>query len=188
MILYNHVAYKMCQHEMDMAQYIPAGGNWKNIPEEITDNRLANIRDGGGRTTYYGRLTWDKPSYTINTFFNRVPNGCNLHPEQMRVMSTREAARFQSFPDDFIFVGKKVGIYKQIGNAVPPLLARMISTLIKPHLDNYNIVDLFAGCGGLSEGFIQNGFNLLAANEFDASVLKPISSTILSMQVKTSLS
>lgn len=54
----------------------------------------------------------------------------------------------------------------------PPLLARMISTLIKPHLDSYNIVDLFAGCGGLSEGFIQNGFNLLAANEFDESVFE----------------
>ena len=173
MKLYNHVAYKMCQHEVDMAQHIPAGGNWKDIPEKITDNRLANIRDGGGRTTYYGRLTWDKPSYTINTFFNRVPNGCNLHPEQMRVISTREAARFQSFPDDFVFIAKtKSGIYKQIGNAVPPLLARMISTLIKPYLDSYNIVDLFAGCGGLSEGFIQNGFKLLAANEFDASVFE----------------
>ncbi len=172
MILYNHVAYKMCQHEMDMAQHIPAGGNWKDIPNEITDNRLANIRKVGGRTTYYGRLKWDKPSYTINTFFNRVPNGCNLHPEQMRVMSTREAARFQSFPDDFVFVGKKASVYKQIGNAVPPLLARMISTLIKPHLNSYNVVDLFAGCGGLSEGFIQNGFKLLAANEFDASVFE----------------
>ena len=155
-----------------MARHIPAGGNWKDIPTEITDNRLANIRKSGGRTTYYGRLSWDKPSYTINTLFNRVPNGCNLHPEQMRVMSIREAARFQSFPDDFIFVGKKAGIHKQIGNAVPPLLARMVSTLIRPHLDSYNIVDLFAGCGGLSEGFIQNGFNLLAANEFDASVFE----------------
>ncbi len=172
MILYNHVAYKMCQHEMEMALHIPEGGNWKDIPEEITDNRLANIRKSGGRTTYYGRLRWDKPCYTINTFFNRVPNGCNLHPEQMRVISTREAARLQSFPDDFRFVGKKAGIYKQIGNAVPPLLARMVSSLIKPHLDSYNFVDLFAGCGGLSEGFIQNGFRLLAANEFDSNVFE----------------
>ena len=173
MILYNHVSYKMCQHEVDMAQYIPEGGNWQDIPLEITDKRLERIRLGGsGRTTYYGRLRWDKPSYTINTFFNRVPNGCNLHPDQMRVISTREAARFQSFPDDFIFVGKKAGIYKQIGNAVPPLLARMISTLIKPHLSGYNIVDLFAGCGGLSEGFIQNGYSLLAANEYDNSVFE----------------
>jgi len=170
MKIYNHVAYKMCQHEMDMAIHIPEGGNWKNIPIDITDNRLAGIREGGGRTTYYGRLKWDKPSYTINTFLNRVPNGCNLHPEQMRVMSIREAARFQSFPDDFVFVGKPAGIYKQIGNAVPPLLARFVSTLIKPYLSSYNIVDLFAGCGGLSEGFIQNGFNLLAANEYDKNV------------------
>ncbi|UEA63007.1 DNA cytosine methyltransferase [Hoylesella buccalis] len=125
MKLYNHVAYKMCQHEVDMARHIPAGGNWKDIPEEITDNRLAKIRDSGGRTTYYGRLTWDKPSYTINTFFNRVPNGCNLHPDQMRVISTREAARLQSFPDDFVFISKtKSGIYKQIGNAVPPIIGK----------------------------------------------------------------
>lgn len=172
MILHNHVAYKMCQHEMDMALHIPAGGNWKDIPKDITDKRLASIREAGGRTTYYGRLKWEEPSFTINTFFNRVPNGCNLHPEQMRVLSIREAARFQSFPDDFVFVGKRGGIYKQIGNAVPPLLARFLSTLIKPHLDSYNIVDLFAGCGGLSEGFIQNGFKLLAANEFDTSVFE----------------
>lgn len=90
----------------------------------------------------------------------------------MRVMSIREAARFQSFPDDYIFVGKQSGIYKQIGNAVPPLLARFISTLLKPHLNSYNIVDLFAGCGGLSEGFIQNGFTLIAANDFDPNVFE----------------
>lgn len=172
MKIYNHTAYKMCQHEMDMAQYIPEGGNWKNIPVTISDKRLESIRLTGGRTTYYGRLKWDQPSYTISTFFNRVPNGCNLHPEQMRVMSIREAARFQSFPDDYIFVGKQSGIYKQIGNAVPPLLARFISTLLKPHLNSYNIVDLFAGCGGLSEGFIQNGFTLIAANDFDPNVFE----------------
>lgn len=171
MKLYNHVAFKMGQHEAEIASHIPEGGNWKDIPTSITDRRLEGIRATGGRTTYYGRLRWDKPSYTIATYYNRVGNGCNLHPSQNRVMSTREAARFQSFPDDFKFVGSKASIYKQIGNAVPPLLARYISTLIKPHLKSYNFIDLFAGCGGLSEGFLENGFNLLAVNEFDKNIM-----------------
>lgn len=160
----------MCEHEAEIAKHIKPGGNWKDIPLSITDARLEGIREGGGRTTYYGRLKWDAPSYTIATYFNRVPNGCNLHPEQCRVMSIREAARFQSFPDDFIFKGTQASIYKQIGNAVPPILAYYLSTLVKPHLPGLNFVDLFAGCGGLSEGFLMNGFNLLAANEFDKNI------------------
>lgn len=172
MILYNHVAYKLGPHEKEVASYIPEGGNWKDIPLSVTDKRLEGIRATGGRTTYYGRLNWNAPSYTIATYFNRVGNGCNLHPSQLRVMSTREAARLQSFPDDFIFVGSKASQYKQIGNAVPPLLARMVSMLIKPHLNSYNFVDLFAGCGGLSEGFLMNGYNLVAANELDKNIIQ----------------
>lgn len=160
----------MCEHEAEMAPHIKPGGNWKDIPLSITDARLESIRKSGGRTTYYGRLKWDAPSYTIATYFNRVPNGCNLHPEQCRVMSIREAARFQSFPDDFVFKGTQASIYKQIGNAVPPVLAYYLSTLVKPHLTGLNFVDLFAGCGGLSEGFLMNGFKLLAANEFDKNI------------------
>ena len=171
MKLYNHVAFKMGQREALIASYIHEGGNWQDIPLTYSDTRLDKIRETGGRTTYYGRMSWDKPSYTIATYFNRVGNGCNLHPEQNRVMSNREAARLQSFPDDFIFQGSNASQYKQIGNAVPPLLARMISGLIKPHLDSYNFVDLFAGCGGMSEGFIMNGFNLIAANEIDKSIM-----------------
>lgn len=171
MKLYNHVAFKMGQREALIASYIKEGGNWQDIPLSYSDTRLNNIRATGGRTTYYGRLAWDKPSYTIATYFNRVGNGCNLHPEQNRVMSNREAARFQSFPDDFIFQGSKASQYKQIGNAVPPLLARFVSSLIKPYLDSYNVVDLFAGCGGMSEGFIMNGFNLLAVNEVDKNIM-----------------
>lgn len=171
MKLYNHVAFKMGAHEATIAPHIPEGGNWQNIPLSIEDTRLKNIRATGGRTTYYGRLRWDKPSYTIATYFNRVGNGCNLHPEQNRVMSNREAARLQSFPDDFVFQGSKASQYKQIGNAVPPILARYVSSLIKPFLTSYNFVDLFAGCGGLSEGFIMNGFNLLAASEIDKNIM-----------------
>lgn len=171
MKLYNHTACKLCDHEAHLVTYIPQGGNWKDIPETVRDKRLDSIRATGGRTTYYGRLRWDKPSYTIATYFNRVPNGCNIHPEQNRILSNREAARLQSFPDNFVFKGTKVSQFKQIGNAVPPLLARYVSSLIKPHLESYNFVDLFAGCGGLSEGFIMNGFNLIAANEVDANIM-----------------
>ena len=172
MVLYNHIAHKIGNYALELAKHIPEGGNWKDIPLTISDRRLDGIRATGGRTTYYGRLRWEAPSYTIATYFNHVGNGCNLHPCQHRVISTREAARLQSFPDDFIFAGSKASQFKQIGNAVPPLLGRFVSTLIKPHLDSYNFVDLFAGCGGLSEGFIQNGFNLLAANEFDKNIMK----------------
>ncbi|MDE7389251.1 MAG: DNA (cytosine-5-)-methyltransferase [Muribaculaceae bacterium] len=171
MKIYNHVAFKMGQREALIASYIKEGGNWQDIPLSYSDTRLDKIRETGGRTTYYGRLAWDKPSYTIATYFNRVGNGCNLHPAQNRVMSNREAARLQSFPDDFIFQGSNASQYKQIGNAVPPLLARFVSSLIKPHLDSFNFVDLFAGCGGMSEGFIMNGFNLLAANEIDKNIM-----------------
>ena len=96
MKLYNHIAFKMGKHEAEIAPHIPEGGNWKDIPLTISDARLTNIRASGGRTTYYGRLSWDEPSYTIATYFNRVGNGCNLHPSQCRVMSNREAARLQS--------------------------------------------------------------------------------------------
>ena len=172
MILYNHITHKLGAYAQELAKYIPEGGNWKDIPLTLSDKRLDGIRATGGRTTYYGRLRWDASSYTITTYFNHVGNGCNLHPSQARVISIREAARLQSFPDDFIFVGSKASQFKQIGNAVPPLLSRFVSTLIKPYLNNFNFIDLFAGCGGLSEGFIQNGFNLLAVNEYDRNAIK----------------
>lgn len=167
MKLYNHIAAGFSDLEWEMVRHIPEGGNWQNIPECIPSQRLVQIRKSGGRTTYYGRLIYDKPSFTITTYFNRLGNGCNLHPNQDRVLSNREAARLQSFPDSFIFKGTKTSQYKQIGNAVPPLLARLISSLIKPHLENLTFIDLFAGAGGISEGFIMNGFELVSANEIE---------------------
>lgn len=167
MKLYNHIAAGFSDLEWEMVKHIPEGGNWQNIPESIPSQRLVQIRKSGGRTTYYGRLVYDKPSFTITTYFNRLGNGCNLHPTQDRVISNREAARLQSFRDSFIFKGTKTSQYKQIGNAVPPLLARFVSSLIKPHLNEFTFVDLFAGAGGMSEGFIMEGFELVAANEIE---------------------
>jgi DNA (cytosine-5)-methyltransferase 1 len=167
MKLYNHIAAGFSDLEWEMVKHIPEGGNWQNIPESVPSQRLVQIRKSGGRTTYYGRLVYDKPSFTITTYFNRLGNGCNLHPKQDRVLSNREAARLQSFRDSFIFKGTRTSQYKQIGNAVPPLLARLISDLIKPHLENLTFIDLFAGAGGISEGFVMNGFDLISANEIE---------------------
>lgn len=169
MKIYNHVAARMSALEMEMARHIPEGGNWQDIPEHIPSERLAQIRRSGGRTTYYGRMRRDRPSYTITTYFNRLGNGCNLLPWQDRVMSNREAARFQSFPDAYVFTGAKASQYKQIGNAVPPLLGLVISSIIKPHLSSLDFIDLFAGAGGLSQGFLMGGFNLVAASELEKS-------------------
>ncbi len=165
--LYNHIAPGLSKLEWEMAKHIPPGGNWKDIPENIPSQRLVQIRASGGRTTYYGRLLWEKPAYTITTYFNRLGNSSNLHPSQQRMISTREGARFQSFPDKFIFHGTKTSHYKQIGNAVPPLLARTIAATIAPHLENKTFIDLFAGAGGMSEGFGMCNFDLLGAIEIE---------------------
>lgn len=167
MKLYNHISPRLSDLEWEMIKHIPPGGNWQNIPENIPSKRLAQIRESGGRTTYYGRLENNKPSYTITTYFNRLGNGCNLHPTQNRIISIREGARFQSFKDHYVFYGSKTSQYKQIGNAVPPLLARAIAESLKPNLKNLTFLDLFAGAGGMSEGFVSEGFELLAANEIE---------------------
>jgi DNA (cytosine-5)-methyltransferase 1 len=83
-----------------------------------------------GGTDLFGRLWWDRPAVTIRTEFFKPEKGRYLHPEQHRPITHREAARFQSFPDDFQFEGTKIEIAKQIGNAVPPLLAASIANCI----------------------------------------------------------
>lgn len=174
MKLYNHIAPVLSKLEWEMAQHIPAGGNWKHIPENIPSQRLVQIRKNGGRTTYYGRLEWEKPAYTITTYFNRLGNSSNLHPEQQRMISTREGARLQSFSDKFIFFGTKTSQYKQIGNAVPPLLARIIAETLAPHLENKTHVDLFSGAGGMSEGFRMENFELLGALEIEKNYFETL--------------
>ncbi|HBE78099.1 MAG TPA: DNA (cytosine-5-)-methyltransferase [Firmicutes bacterium] len=99
----------------------------KRAPE-ITPKCWINKKSGG--TDLFGRLWWDKPAVTIRTEFFKPEKGRYLHPEQHRPITHREAARFQSFPDSFIFKGTKVEIAKQIGNAVPPLLAARIADIV----------------------------------------------------------
>jgi DNA (cytosine-5)-methyltransferase 1 len=89
------------------------------------------IRKTAGGTDLFGRLWWDRPAVTMRTEFFKPEKGRFLHPEQHRPITHREAARFQSFPDDFRFIGSKIEIAKQIGNAVPPLLAARIADVVR---------------------------------------------------------
>jgi DNA (cytosine-5)-methyltransferase 1 len=111
--------------DQELMNHIPPGGNYMNVPDEISTTRILNFKKTGGRTTTYGRLSKDNPSYTLNTHFNRLNVGCNIHYAKPRLISLREGLRIQSFPDSFkIYSKTKRNYYVQIGNAVPPLLAK----------------------------------------------------------------
>lgn len=99
---------------------ISANQNWKNLNEEIH-----SVHSGA-----YGRLDWNSPATTITTRFDTPSAGRYIHPVFDRTITPREAARIQSFPDEFVFYGTKTCICKQIGNAVPPRLAEFLARMI----------------------------------------------------------
>jgi DNA (cytosine-5)-methyltransferase 1 len=116
-----------------LARYkaVPAGGNrfdLQRVAPEITPQCW--IRKTSGGTDLFGRLWWHRPSVTIRTEFFKPEKGRYLHPTQHRPITHREAARLMGFPDDFVFVGTKTEIAKQIGNAVPPALAGAIAQMV----------------------------------------------------------
>lgn len=173
-MIYNHYAAKLSELDMMVVKCVPPGGNWKDIPESVPSQRLAQIRESykagkGSRSTYYGRLRPEMPAYTINTYFNRPGNGCNMHYEQDRTLSQREAARLQTFPDSFEFKGSLNAVNNQIGNAVPVLLAYQIAKQL-PFKGQF--VDLFCGAGGLALGFVWAGWKPIIANDIDKSAIE----------------
>jgi len=170
---YQHIEASLSAHDREVIDYIPQGGNWTSIPESVPSKRLEQIRamtkERGGlvRTSYYGRLRPDQPSYTIATYYNRPGNGTNIPPWEDRVLTSREAARLQSFPDWYIFASKETAVRKQIGNAVPPLLAYSLGQELLRQSGPL-CVDLFAGAGGLSLGLELAGAEVVGACDNDA--------------------
>jgi DNA (cytosine-5)-methyltransferase 1 len=109
--------------------------NYMDVPDEASTKRIMGFKKSGGRTTTYGRLQREKPTYTLNTHFNRINIGTNIHYDENRIITIREGLRFQSFPDNFeIASSTKRNYYLQVGNAVPPLLAQVIASAIKSKL------------------------------------------------------
>lgn len=118
--------------DREFVKFIPPGGNYTSIPDEISTKRIMSFKKSGGRTTTYGRLHPDKPAYTINTFFNRPNVGANYHHLDERLITVREALRIQSFPDHFTpFYSNQRSLHMQVGNAVPPMMARAVAESLK---------------------------------------------------------
>lgn len=116
--LQNYVS-RNADYVLERYSYIKQGENWQAIPEELMQNYTNRNNCHSG---IYRRLRADKPSVVISNYRKNML----IHPYQNRGLSVREAARLQSFPDDFIFHGKLSFIQQQIGNAVPPLLAKVV--------------------------------------------------------------
>lgn len=126
--LYNHIASKHKQIAIEKLMMIPPEKGKEFLPSEMLGNQKFK--------TTWGRLKWDTVSPTIDTRFDAASNGTNNHPFLHRAITPREAARIQSFDDNFVFIGSKVRIRKQIGNAVPPLMAKAIADQIFDTLNN----------------------------------------------------
>lgn len=168
-VVLNHCSFKLSDLDLEMIKNVPQGGNWKDIPAGTVSKskRLMQITQSGGRTTLYGRIDPDKPSYTISTYFSRPGNGTFVHPIHNRTITPREAARFQSFKDDYYFTGSKGKVSKQIGNAVPPLMAMQIAQKIIQETGLTATIGLFSGAGGLTVGFKEAGMKSVLETDFD---------------------
>lgn len=129
-VVYNHTASKHNEKAIERMQNIAPGENWQVLNEDIR-----SVHSGA-----YGRLNWNNPAMTITTRFDTPAGGRFIHPDYNRTITPREAARIQSFPDSFVFVGNKTSICKQIGNAVPPKLAYFLAFVVKELLDIYEKV------------------------------------------------
>ena len=107
------------QKRLKFFQMLSPGQCWKDLPKEVQPLAMGNAYNlGGGKTGFYRRLAWDKPSPTLVTC-PTMPATDLMHPVQDRALSIEEYARIQMFPDDWKFHGTISDVYKQIGNAVP---------------------------------------------------------------------
>ena len=125
-IITNHVKSNHSVKAIQRMSQICNGENYTKLQETIK-----SVHSGS-----YGRLCWDDAAPTITTRFDTPAGGRFIHPIENRTLSPREAARIQSFPDDFVFYGTKREISRQIGNAVPPKISYFLARLVKKMLEN----------------------------------------------------
>ena len=130
-----HYCAKIAEINLERLKHIPQGGSWRDIPVDLLPDGLKRARRSD-HTKRYGRLHPDALCSTVLTKCD--PHwGSFFHPTQNRIISVREAARIQSFPDSYRFTGSITQQYEQVGNAVPPLLGRAIGLQIAKMLGEH---------------------------------------------------
>lgn len=122
-LVHNHVCTATTKKALERFALIEQGGNFHSLPAEYKSSYENPNRT---QNTVYKKLKSNLPSDTVVN----VRKSMWIHPEYVRAISAREAARLQSFPDDYIFYGTKDSVYQQIGNAVPPVLGRAVAEVI----------------------------------------------------------
>lgn len=127
-VAYNHEVRYPAEKVQERISYVPQGGNWQCVPEHLWPSSRSNRHSSA-----YKRLDEKEPSVTIDTGNN---HSNYFHPLYDRIPTVREAARLQSFPDNFKFMGNRSEQYRQVGNAVPPLLAKAIADRLMEVLKN----------------------------------------------------
>lgn len=120
-VLKNHIITKTTETAMERFKAIKQGQNFHSLDDELKTNTYTDV--SRTRNTIYLRLDYDEPSGTVVN----VRKSMWIHPTLDRAISVREAARLQTFPDSFVFCGTKDKQYQQVGNAVPPIMAKSIA-------------------------------------------------------------
>lgn len=128
-ILRNHIITKTTDIAMARFKAISEGGNFHSLSDEMKENTYTDVKRT--QNTIYLRLKYDEPCGTVVN----VRKSMWIHPKKNRAVSVREAARLQTFPDSFVFCGSKDKQYQQVGNAVPPMMAKAIAEKIASVLD-----------------------------------------------------
>lgn len=130
-MVHNHVARQHSERDIKTFRILKEGQWWKDLPPEI--KKLYGYRDDIFHDKMK-KLKRDRPSWTITAHLYK-DGYMYIHPVQPRSITVREAARLQSFPDKFIFKGSRTDQFKQVGNAVPPLMARAVALEVKKVLE-----------------------------------------------------
>jgi DNA (cytosine-5)-methyltransferase 1 len=128
--VWNHLCRSHNEKDLIIFEMLKQGGKYKDLPEEVMRYRKDIFDDK------YKRLIWDEPSWTLTAHMKK-DGLAYIHPLQNRSISVREAARIQSFPDDFVFHAPMTRMFELVGNSVPPLLAEAVAKPVVKLIRDY---------------------------------------------------